>query len=94
MAVVDGWGGAFELRELLRDELAARLEPAGWRRVDGLSDDSMKLACFTCPLGEELAATVEYWRAMSVPDRLPVRVSQARIGVSFEPLRCWRTSLG
>lgn len=87
MAVVDGRGGAFELRELLRDELAARLDPAGWHRVDGLGDDSMKLACFTCPLGDEFAATVEYWRVMSVPDRLPVRVSQAMIGVSFEPLR-------
>lgn len=77
---------AVGLRQLLRDELAARLLPSGWERVE-VRDRSMLLAAFVRPVGGEFAASVEFHRALSVPDHPPVRVSQPVFGVSFEPLR-------
>lgn len=47
----------------------------------------MKLACFVCPVDGEFAATIEYRRALKVPDRPPERIARAMIGVAFEPLR-------
>jgi hypothetical protein len=78
---------AVELREQLRGQLAARLAPAGWHPVDDEGDYSMTLAGFVRPLSEEFAATAEYSRAMSTPDHPPVRITQPRFGVSYEPLR-------
>ncbi|HEY1689498.1 MAG TPA: hypothetical protein VGF95_11625 [Solirubrobacteraceae bacterium] len=79
-------GEAVELRERVRSALSARLEPAGWRRVDR-REGGMKLASFILPLNHEFAATVEYRRAFSIPDWPPLRISQPTIGVVYEPLR-------
>jgi len=81
-------GDAAELRQQLRDELAARLAPAGWSPIDdGERDYSMTLVSFVNPLSDDFAATAEYTRALSTPDRPPVRISQPMFGVSYEPLR-------
>jgi hypothetical protein len=83
-------GDAAELRERLRDELAARLVPAGWRPIDGEGDHSMRLPGFVRPLSEEFAATAEYHCAFAIPDRPPVRITQPMFGVAYEPLcRLW-----
>jgi hypothetical protein len=87
MSGVTGRGEAAGLRRQLRDELAARLAPAGWSPTDGEGDDSMVLAGFVHPLSDEFAATAEYTRALSIPDRPPVRITQPLFGVAYEPLR-------
>ncbi|HTC60809.1 MAG TPA: hypothetical protein VK691_11915 [Solirubrobacteraceae bacterium] len=78
---------AARLRQQLRDELAAHLAPAGWYPVLGIDDHSMTLAAFVRPLSDEFAATAEYTRALSTPDRPPVRITQPMLGVAYEPLR-------
>jgi hypothetical protein len=75
------------LRQELRDELAACLAPAGWTLVDGEDDSSMVLASFVRPLGGEFAATAQYLRGLSTPDRPPVRITQPLFGVAYAPLR-------
>lgn len=80
-------GDAAGLRQQLRDELAARLAPSGWSAIDGEGDYSMMLAGFVRPLSDEFAATVEYTRVLSMPDRPPVRITQPMFGVAYEPLR-------
>lgn len=87
MSGVTGRGEAAGLRQQLRDELAAYLAPAGWSPIDGEGDYSMVLAGFVRPLGDEFAATAEYTRAFSTPDRPPVRITQPMFGVAYEPLR-------
>lgn len=82
-----GPGEAVRLRQQLRDELAARLAPAGWSPTDGEGDYSMVLAGFVRPLGDEFAATAEFTRALATPDRPPVRITQPMFGVAYEPLR-------
>jgi hypothetical protein len=84
---VTGRGEAARLRGQLRDELAACLAPAGWSPIDGEGDDSMVLAGFVRPLSDEFAATAEYTRGLSMPDRPPVRITQPLFGVAYEPLR-------
>lgn len=78
---------AAELRDLLREELGARLAPAGWTPVEGEAGTSSVMAAFIRPLGGEFAATAEVSCASSVPDSLPLRVTYAFVGVSYEPLR-------
>ncbi|HTB70374.1 MAG TPA: hypothetical protein VK707_05290 [Solirubrobacteraceae bacterium] len=75
------------MRQQLRDELAASLAPAGWSPVAGEGDDSMVLARFVRPLAGEFAATAQYTRGLSTPDRPPVRITQPMFGVAYEPLR-------
>lgn len=82
-----GRSEAFELRQQLRDAIAAQLAPAGWTPVTGRADDSMALAAFLRPLKGDFGATVEYHRAFSTPDRPPVQISQPLFGVAYEPLR-------
>ena len=77
----------FELRQQLRDAIAVQLATAGWVPVAGRGDDSIVLAAFLRPLNGEFGATVEYSRALSTPDRPPVRISQPLFGVAYEPLR-------
>lgn len=87
MLCVTGRGDAAGLRQQLRDELAAHLAPAGWYQVPANDDHSMTLAAFVCPLSDDFAATAEYTRALSTPDRPPVRITQPMLGVAYEPLR-------
>lgn len=87
MPCVTGRGDAAGLRGQLRVELAAHLAPAGWSPIDGEGDYSMTLAAFMRPLSDEFAATVQYLRALSTPDRPPVRITQPMFGVAYEPLR-------
>jgi hypothetical protein len=47
----------------------------------------MTLAAFVRPLSDDFAATAEYTRALSTPDRPPVRITQPMLGVVYEPLR-------
>ena len=77
---------AGEVRKLLVAAFRARLEPLGWEllRTD---DGFFGLAAFLYPLGEPWAATCEVGQASSHPDRVPVLVTSARVGVSYEPLR-------
>jgi hypothetical protein len=81
-----GSADATELRQLLRDGLAARLAPGGWEPIDN-DDCSMTLAAFVRPINEDFAATAEYTCASQVPDAPPIRITQTLFGVSYEPLR-------
>jgi hypothetical protein len=85
-----GSAEARELRAVLRHELCARLEPAGWTC---LQEDrgAFDLAAFVRPLdGGEFAATASVGRASRVPDRPPVLVTNVEVGVAYEPLgRLW-----
>jgi hypothetical protein len=87
MPRVTGRGDAAGLRQQLRDELAAQLAPAGWCPVSNNDDYSMTLAAFVRPLSDDFAATAEFTRALSTPDRPPVRITQPLLGVAYEPLR-------
>jgi hypothetical protein len=87
MSFVARGGDSAELRGLLRQELGVRLAPAGWSAVDAEAGSSSVLAAFIRPLGGDFAATAEVWCASSVPDRPPVLVTNAFVGVSYEPLR-------
>jgi hypothetical protein len=81
-----GSSDATELRQLLRDALAARLAPGGWEPIDN-DDRSMTLGAFVRPINEDFAATVEYTCAFQIPDAPPIRITQTLFGVSYEPLR-------
>ena len=87
MPCVTGRDDAAGLRQQLRDELAAHLAPVGWYPVPANDDYSMTLAAFVRPLSDDFAATAEYTRALSTPDRPPVRITQPLLGVAYEPLR-------
>jgi hypothetical protein len=87
MLCVTGRGDAAGLRQQLRDELATHLAPAGWYPVPANDDHSMALAAFVRPLSDGFAATAEYTRALSTPDRPPVWITQPMLGVAYEPLR-------
>lgn len=82
-----------ELRSLLRRELTARLEPDGWQPLSA-EDRDMTVASFAYPLRGEFAAVAELWRALVMPDRPPVRITQVMIGVRYEPLQRMSSLLG
>ncbi len=87
LACVIRGGEAAGLRQQLREELATLLAPTGWRPIESEGDDSIVLAAFVCPLSGEFAATAQYLRTLSTPDRPPVRIGRPMFGVSYEPLR-------
>jgi hypothetical protein len=84
---VTGGNSAAELRRLLRRELRARLEPAGWSMVDARAGGPFTLVAFVRPIDEQFAATAEVEIEPSVPDRPPVLIREVSVGVSYEPLR-------
>jgi len=81
-----------ELRALLRERLVVALAPAGW--VAAGRGSSFVLAEFVRQLDHEMAATATVGLATSVPDRLPVTLTDLLVGVSYEPLRALWPLLG
>jgi len=83
-----------ELRALLRECLVVALAPAGWVAASAGRRSSFVLAVFVRQLDHEMAATVAVGLATSVPDRLPVTLTDLLVGVSYEPLRALWPLLG
>jgi hypothetical protein len=77
---------AEDLRQLLRAELAARLEPEGWRELGG-DNNWFWLTAFGRQLNPDFMVTVRISRASGWPDRPPVVVTDLIAGISYEPLR-------
>jgi len=75
------------MRALLRRRLAVALAPAGWVPATPTRELSFVLAEFVRPFGSEMAAIASVNRASSIPDRLPVQISDVHVGVCYEPLR-------
>jgi hypothetical protein len=83
MSPTRGGTDGTELVDLLRANLSQRLAPAGWRLVTDA--DSVRVMAFMRALDDDFSATAEIL-AMGRPDRLPVRIHQLLLGVSYEPL--------
>lgn len=77
---------AENLRQLLRAELAARLEPEGWREL-GSDTNRFRLTVFGRQLNPDFMVTVQISRSSGWPDRPPVVVLDPIAGISYEPLR-------
>ena len=77
---------AEDLRQRLRADLAARLEPEGWHEL-GSGTDGIHLTVFRKALNPDFIMMVEVLHERSWPDRPPVVVDDVIAGVSYEPVR-------
>jgi hypothetical protein len=75
------------MRELLRRRLALALAPDGWIPATPTRESSFYLAELVRPLDDDMAATASVGRASSIPDHLPVWITDVHVGVCYEPLR-------
>jgi hypothetical protein len=90
---VAGDGESDVLRDLLRQGLIERLQPAGWDAID-TAGRRFSLICFARPLASGLEAIAEVGEAVSFPDRAPIRIDDVRVGIGYEPLRRLSSLLG
>jgi hypothetical protein len=72
------------LVDRLRLDLEQRLAPQGWTLVP--AEDFVPIMSFVAAIDDDFSATAEIL-AMGRPRRLPVRIHQLLLGVSYEPLR-------